>query len=92
MINLILDQCLEKIRAGHATVAECLARYPDCARELAPLLDMALAIEGLADVKPTPNFKQTMRSYLLHLPLNIAASSRNSGFVFDPNHQPSQAN
>ncbi len=92
MINLILDQCLEMIRAGRVTVAECLARYPDCALELAPLLDMALAIEGLPDVKPTPNFKQTMRSFLVHLPLNIASSSRNSGFMLDPNHQPSQAN
>ncbi len=92
MINMILDQCLERIRAGQATAAECLARYPDFALELAPLLDMALAIEALPEVKPSTDFRQTMRSFLLHLPLRIAVSSRNSGLMLDPNRQPSQAN
>ncbi len=92
MINVILDKCLEKIRAGRATVAECLARYPDCALELAPLLDMALAIESIPDVKPSSNFKQTMRAYLLHLPLQITSSSRDRGLAWDPNRQPSHVN
>ncbi len=92
MINVILDQCLERIRAGRATVAECLARYPDCAQQLAPLLQMALAIEGIPDVKPSLDFKETMRAYLLHLPLQIASSSRNTGFMLEPHPQPSHAN
>jgi hypothetical protein len=92
MINVILDQCLEKIRAGRATVAECLARYPDCALELAPLLNMALAIESIPDVRPSGSFKQTMRAYLLHLPLRITASSRDEGLSWDQNRQPSHIN
>ncbi len=92
MINVILDLCLEKIRAGRATVAECLARYPDCALELAPLLDMALAIESIPEVRPSGNFKETMRAYLLHLPLHITASSRDRRITWDPNRQPSQVN
>ncbi len=92
MINMILDQCLERIRAGRATVADCLARYPDCALELAPLLEMALAIEGVPDVRPSSNFKQTMRAYLLHLPLRIAASSGNGGLAWDQYPQPSHIN
>lgn len=92
MINVILDQCLEKIRAGRATVAECLARYPDCALELAPLLNMALAIESIPDVRPSGDFKQTMRAYLLHLPLRITSSSGDAGLAWDQNHQPSHIN
>lgn len=92
MINVILDQCLEMIRAGRATVAECLARYPDSALELAPLLDMALAIESIPDVRPSSDFRQTMRAYLLHLPFHLTSSSRNGGLTWDPNRQPSQIN
>jgi hypothetical protein len=92
MINMILDQCLERIRAGRATVAECLARYPDCALELAPLLNMASAIESLPDVTPSLRFKQTMRAYLLHLPIQAASFPTNGGLVQDIDYQPSKAN
>ncbi len=92
MINVILDQCLEKIRRGRATVADCLARYPDCALELGPLLDMALAIENIPDVRPSGNFKLTMRAYLLHLPLQINSSLEDGGLAWDQNRQPSHVN
>ncbi len=92
MIHVILDQCLERIRAQRATVAECLARYPDFALELAPLLDMALAIESLPDVKPSGDFRQTMRAFLLHLPLHITSLPRAGGVLLDPDQQPSHVN
>ncbi len=92
MINVILDQCLEKIRARRATVAECLARYPDCAFELGPLLDMALALESVPEVKPSASFKQTMRAFLLHLPLQVGAFPPEGGVVMTSDHQTSQAN
>lgn len=92
MINVILDQCLERIRTQHATVAECLARYPDCAFELAPLLSMAMALESIPDVTPSANFKETMRAYLLHLPIQVSNLSNEVGTLFRPNHQPSKIN
>jgi hypothetical protein len=65
MIEIILDRCLEEIHAKRATVAECLARYPDLG-ELGPLLEMALAIERVPDVTPSDEFRRQTRERLLH--------------------------
>lgn len=64
-IEAILDQCLEEIRQRHASVADCLARYPEHADELEPLLQAALALEQAAPVQPTPEFKQALRERIL---------------------------
>ncbi len=42
-LDLVLNECLEALRAG-ASVDECLARYPDNARELEPLLRVAVRL------------------------------------------------
>ncbi len=65
MIEQILDECLELIRNNQATIQECLAKYPECADELEPLLEMALSIEELPDIKPSQEFKERTRSILL---------------------------
>lgn len=65
MIELILDECLEAIREKRATLAECLAKYPQYAEELAPLLEMAVAIENLPEIQPSEEFKQSTRARLL---------------------------
>lgn len=65
MIEQILDECLELIRSNRATIAECLAKYPEYAAELEPLLEMALSIEELPDIEPSPEFKEKTRSILL---------------------------
>ncbi|MBI4790415.1 MAG: hypothetical protein HY782_25575 [Chloroflexi bacterium] len=67
MIELILDECLEDIRAKRATVADCLARRPNVAADLAPLLEMALAIAGVPEVRPSEEFKRATRERLLRL-------------------------
>ncbi len=68
MIDLILDECLNDIRAGRATLAECLAKYPDQAEELAPLLELGSALTQVSDVLPSPAFQQATRARLLQLP------------------------
>lgn len=68
MIDLILDECLNEIRAGRATLAECLAKYPEQANELAPLLELGSALTQVSDVKPSPAFQQATRARLLQLP------------------------
>ncbi|MCL4395761.1 MAG: DUF5667 domain-containing protein [Chloroflexi bacterium] len=65
--DLVLEQCVNDIRAGRATVADCLSRYPDQADELAPLLEMAVALHSLPDVEPSQEFKQATRQRLLRL-------------------------
>ena len=65
MIELILDQCLEDIRAKRLTVGDCLVKYPNYAADLGPLLEMALAIENVPDIKPSNEFKRATRDRLL---------------------------
>jgi hypothetical protein len=62
MIELILDKCLDDIRARRANVAECLARYPDFSDQLAPLLEVALALEQTKKLKPSNDFKEATRA------------------------------
>lgn len=67
MLDDILDRCLEDIRARRATADECLARYPDRADELAPLLRTALALQRAGSIKPSQDFKTATRARLLQL-------------------------
>ncbi|MBI3740331.1 MAG: hypothetical protein HY257_01075 [Chloroflexi bacterium] len=68
MIERILDECLNEIRAGRMTIADCLAKYPAVAEELAPHLQMAAALEKLPDVQPSPEFTRATRARVLELP------------------------
>ncbi len=53
----ILNECLEDIVKG-GDIESCLARYPEHAAELEPLLRTALAARNAAAVKPDPEFRQ----------------------------------
>jgi hypothetical protein len=66
MIEAILDECLEAIRAKRSTMADCLARYPQISADLKPLLEMALAIEQVPDIAPSDEFKRATRARILH--------------------------
>jgi hypothetical protein len=68
MIEMILDECLEAIRTGRATVAACLAKYPDFQDELGPLLALAMELGRAQEVKPSAAFRLKTRSRLLGLP------------------------
>jgi hypothetical protein len=57
----ILDECLERMRQGES-MEQCLARYPEQAAELAPLLRVATASQRASSaVKPRPDFKARAR-------------------------------
>ncbi len=64
-IEAILDECLDAIRQRRATIAECLARYPDQAAELEPLLKAALSLDEAPDVQPSPEFKRALRERIM---------------------------
>jgi ferric-dicitrate binding protein FerR (iron transport regulator) len=49
-----LDECLALLGEGRATLEECLARYPECASDLRPLLDLAREVQGLPQPTPSP--------------------------------------
>ena len=62
----ILDECLERLAAGESA-ADCAARYPDHAEELAPLLQSAAAVRRTADTAPNPQLARArVRERLAH--------------------------
>ena len=57
----ILDECLERLRQGES-VEQCLARYPEQAAQLEPLLRVAMASrKASSGVAPRPEFKARTR-------------------------------
>ena len=57
----ILDGCLERLRQGES-LEQCLARYPERAAELEPLLRVAMAsLKASSDVTPRPEFRARTR-------------------------------
>ena len=46
-IEEIVDRCLDEIAAGRLTASEALTRWPEHREELAPLLDVAIAMREL---------------------------------------------
>ena len=61
----ILVQCIEDIKAGRASIEDCLSRYPSMREQLEPLLRIALEIREPPDIKPSPSFKVKARVLLM---------------------------
>jgi len=60
----ILDDCLTQITSGASSLDECLARHPEHAARLKPLLQTAVRVERGRKVKPSPAFKSRTRAQL----------------------------
>ncbi len=63
-IEVVLTNCINEIRSGQATLAECLSRYPSH-RELEPLLKMALNIQEPPSTTLDSGYKQMAKTQLL---------------------------
>jgi hypothetical protein len=63
-LETILDTCLYQIEAGEASIEECLARYPEHAAQLQPLLQAATKLSRARDVAPDPSYRMRARSQL----------------------------
>ena len=59
-----LAECLDSVESGDG-IEECLARHPELARELEPLLLTALGLQQLFDVDPRPSFQRAARQRFL---------------------------
>jgi hypothetical protein len=55
-----LAECLDSVESGDS-IEECLARHPELARELEPLLLTAVGLQQLFDVDPRPSFQRAAR-------------------------------
>ena len=63
-LETILDTCLYQIEAGESNIEACLARYPDHAEELKPLLMAATRLARAREVVPDPSYKARARTQL----------------------------
>jgi hypothetical protein len=63
-LETILDTCLTQIEGGEASVDECLARYPEHAAQLQPLLKAATKLILAREVVPDPGYRLRARSQL----------------------------
>ena len=62
-----LTECLEALASGHATLADCLATYPDDAARLEPALRTAMRLSGAFAVEPRPEFASASRERFLRM-------------------------
>jgi hypothetical protein len=60
----VLDECLDSIQSG-ASVQACLARYPEHAEDLRPLLSLATAVRAVAHPRPNPSAVHANRQRML---------------------------
>ena len=63
-LELILDTCVNQIEAGESSIDECLARYPEQAAQLKPLLSAATRLSRARQVVPNPAYKARARTQL----------------------------
>lgn len=80
-IEEILDQCIEEIRSGKASLADCLDRYSGIRRELEPLLKIALSIKEPPGIKPSDAFKIRARVNLMEHIHSRRSARRSPGSV-----------
>ena len=60
----IFNECLEKIFQG-GTIRDCLKEYPEYARDLKPLLEVAVPVRKVSNLTPDNNFKTSLKTRLL---------------------------
>ncbi len=75
----ILDECLERMLTGGETAEQCLARYPQWARELEPLLLASTFARKASSIKPSPEFRERAR-YQMRAALQEMAEKRERRF------------
>jgi hypothetical protein len=84
----ILNECLDRIIKGE-TIESCLAKYPEQANELKPLLLTARSARAMSNIQPRPEFKTKARSEFQAAVRDIQAkkSKRPSGFSWNRSWQ-----
>lgn len=63
-LDIALEECLEQLRTGEATVEQCLQRYPELQTQLSPMLMAAAQVQELGEFKPRPEFRMQTRAML----------------------------
>jgi len=58
----ILETCIEQIANGQSSLEECLARFPNYAAEMEPILSVATRLKRVRNIKPPPFLKARIRA------------------------------
>ncbi|NIV39744.1 MAG: hypothetical protein GWN58_63165, partial [Anaerolineae bacterium] len=75
-----LDDCLNLLRTG-TSVTDCLARYPEHAEELRPLLSLASGVRAIRTPRPDPVAVQANRLRMLEAAQAAAARRQKRRFA-----------
>ncbi len=75
----ILDDCIERLLFGDASIEDCLNRYPDKASSLKPILETALITKKTTAIEPRPEFKAKAR-YQFHLAIQDLQTNKGRFF------------
>lgn len=77
-----LEECLRDMEGGASSVDQCLARHPNHAAQLKPILLAAAHLEQGRDIQPSPAFKARARAKLTqHIQAHPRGRAR-FGFAF----------
>jgi hypothetical protein len=90
-IEEIIAACLDDIEAGTATLEECLDRNREISGKLEPLLRLALDIEKLPAVVPSPAYKARARANLMEYIYNYPVRLSRWQWVVNTISQPGWA-
>src|SRR5512135_1073625 len=52
-LELALDECLRQLASGKVSLGQCLARYPQYATELRPILETAMRVQQGKVMRPS---------------------------------------
>ncbi len=79
-LDIILDDCLDRILIGGESEEECLADYPGYRDELKSLLDISLKThQAMSSIEARPDFKARLR-YELNSRMNYANAPKRATF------------
>ena len=79
--EFVLDECLTQLAGGASSLDEILARHPEHAAQLKPLLQTAMRFESAQTIKPSPVFKARARGQLTNY---MKSHSRRQSWIASP--------
>jgi hypothetical protein len=82
-LELALDDCLQRLASGKANLAQCLARYPQYADRLRPMLEAALQVRRGRDVRPSGAVRARARARVMEH-IEAHPRRRRSSLVLPP--------
>lgn len=65
-LELALEDCLQRMSAGKSSLGQCLARYPQHATELRPMLEAAVRLQEGRKLRPSGSVRTRTRGKIMN--------------------------